>query len=114
MMRYDGSIWLEMLDGKGARTVAGHIYGDVVDHPQIDPELYIRGQPDDDLAGFFAEQKGTNGYPLKARISALYPHYWWITEIELKEISSDHPARVLLTSIDKPRRAVLPVGLSKH
>ncbi len=107
MVRYDGSIWLEMLDDKGARTVAGHIYGDLVDLPQINPELYIRDQPDDNLAGFFAEQEGTNGYPSKARISAPYPHDWWITEIELKEISPGHPVRVLLTSISKPRRAVL-------
>ncbi len=109
MVQYDGSIWLEVLDVEGKRTVAGHIYGDVVDSPEISPALSIRGWPDDTLVDFFAEQKGTKDYPLKARISAPYPHDWWITEIELKEMTAGHPARVLLTSTDTPRRAVLSI-----
>ena len=102
MLRYNGTIRVEVLENSGKYIIGGNIYGHVVDLPETKPELYIRGQPDDALRGFFAKQNGTKGGPLKARIYVPYHRDWWQAEIDLKDMTLGNPARILLTSTDTP------------
>ena len=106
MLRYDGTIWLEVLEDNGKHAVAGNIYGNVVDLPETHPRLCIRGQPDGVLAGFLAKQNMAKGCHFKARVSVPYRPDWWLMEMELREMRPGNPVRVLLTSTDMPRRAV--------
>ena len=106
MLRYDGTIRLEVLENSGKCTIAGHIYGNVMELSKTKPELLIRGQPDDALTGFFAKRNGTKGCPFKARVSVPYHRDWWQVEIELKDMTASNPARILLTSTEMSRRSV--------
>ncbi len=100
MLRYDGAIRVEVLEDSGKYIIGGNIYGHVREAPNSKPELYICGQPDDALRGFFTKQNGTKGSPLKARISVPYHRDRWLAEIELKDMTPGNPARILLTSTD--------------
>ena len=102
MLRYDGAIRVEVLEDSGKYIIGGNIYGHVREAPNSKPELYICGQPDDALRGFFIKQNGTKGSPLKTRISVPYHRDQWQAEIELKDMTPGNPARILLTSTDTP------------